>query len=99
VFSASRSPWSGEGREAENTAFEGNRTVRSDRTCPRREPCGKPTEEGLGQTRQPEANSTHKHSRKAHGDKAQIASDVHGKITDYVYDMLEALLGLDPVFR
>jgi len=36
VFSASRPPWSGEGREAENTTFEGVRTVRGDRTCPRR---------------------------------------------------------------
>jgi len=36
VFPASRPPWSGEGREAENTTFEGVRTVRGDRTCPRR---------------------------------------------------------------
>jgi len=49
-------------------------------------PRGKPTDDGRGHTKQPEASYTRKHGRTYHGYKAHIASDVHGVITDYVYD-------------
>jgi len=49
-------------------------------------PRGKPTEDALGHTKQPQASYTRKHGRTYHGYKAHIASDSNGMITDYVYD-------------
>lgn len=49
-------------------------------------PLGRPTDDGLGHTKQKAATTTRKRGRAYHGYKAHVATDAHGIITDYIYD-------------
>lgn len=49
-------------------------------------PKGRPSDDGLGHTKDKAASYTKKHGRTYHGYKAHVSTDTQGIVTDYVFD-------------